>query len=272
MIVLWALGAVSLLAIWLVAYGFFFSELQEAHSQHNLYGTFREQLASGTAPLSAPIRDDKPVALISAPQAGLHNAVVVQGTAPGDLENGPGHRSDSVLPGQVGVSVLYGRGVTFGGPFRHVASLTAGDVITVTTGQGIATYLVDDVRVAGDPFPAPLAQGGSRLVLESSVARGYRSEWAPTESVYVDADLRGTPFPAGATGPYTPAQRAMVVDKSALQPLVLWLQAFFVIDIVFVWARSKWGAPQTWLVGAPLLLAVMWEVTSVAARLVPNLF
>jgi len=271
MTILWALVAVSLLAIWLVAYAFFFSELQEAHAQHNLYGTFREQLASGTAPLSAPIRDGKPVALISASRAGLHNAVVVQGTAPGDLETGPGHRSDTVLPGQAGVSVLYGRAVAFAGPFRHIASLARGDLLTVTTAQGTATYTVDDVRVAGDPFPPPVAAGGGRLVLESAVGRGYRSEWAPTQSVYVDADLRGTPFPAGGVGALSPAQQAMAIDKGALTPLVLWLQAFVLIDIAFVWARSRWGAPQAWLVGAPLLLAVIWEITALAARLVPNL-
>ena len=113
-----------------------------------------------------------------------------------------------MLPGQAGTSVVFGRGVTFGGPFRHLASFTKGDSITVTTGQGKATYVVDDVRIAGDPFPAALASGASRLVLESSVGGGYRSEWAPTQSIYVDADL-ANPFPSGQVGPTLQSQRAL---------------------------------------------------------------
>ncbi len=268
---MWSLCALSLLAIWLVAYAFLFSELQQSHAQHNLYGEFRLQLASGVAPLAAPIHNGRPVALLDAPKAGMHNLVVVQGTSPADLETGPGHRTDSVLPGQAGTSVLYGRDVTFGGPFRHLASFKPGDSITVVTGQGKATYIVDDVRVAGDPFPAPLASGGARLVLESAVGGGYRSEWAPTQSIYVDADL-ASPFPSGQVGPSIQAQRAMATDKSALLPLVLWLQLFVIADIGFMWARSRWGVAQTWLVGTPILFALAWLITSAAALLLPNLF
>jgi sortase A len=269
--IMWSLCALSLLAIWLVAYAFLFSEFQESHAQHNLYGEFRLQLAAGVAPLAAPIHNGRPVALLDAPKAGMHDVVVVQGTSPADLETGPGHRIDSVLPGQAGTSVIFGRDVTFGGPFRHLASFSRGDSITVTTGQGKAAYIVDDVRVAGDPYPAALASGASRLVLESSVGGGYRSEWAPTQSIYVDADLT-SPFPAGQIGPTVQAQRAMAADKSALLPLVLWLQLFVLADIGFIWARSRWGVAQAWLVGTPVLFALAWLVTSAAALLLPNLF
>lgn len=268
---MWSLCALSLLAIWLVAYAFLFSEFQESHAQHSLYGEFRLQLASGIAPLAVPIRNGRPVALLDAPKAGMHDVVVVQGTSPSDLENGPGHRSDSVLPGQVGTSVLFGRDVTFGGPFRHLASFAKGDSITVTTGQGKATYVVDDVRVAGDLFPAPLASGASRLVLESSAGGGYRSEWAPTQSIYVDADL-ASPFPSGQIGPTLSSQRALATDKSALLPVFLWLLLFVIADVGFIWARAYWGVAQAWLVGTPILFALAWLITSAAALLLPNLF
>ena len=78
--IMWSLCALSLLAIWLVAYAFLFSEFQESHAQHSLYGEFRLQLASGVAPLAAPIHNGRPVALLDAPEAGMHNVVVVQGT------------------------------------------------------------------------------------------------------------------------------------------------------------------------------------------------
>jgi len=46
--------------------------------------------------------------------------VVVGGTSAGDLESAPGHRRDTALPGQVGVSLIYGRAVTFGAPFGQL--------------------------------------------------------------------------------------------------------------------------------------------------------
>jgi hypothetical protein len=64
---------------------------------------------------------------------------------------------------------------------------------------------------------------------------------------------------------------AMHGDSGVLVPLVFWLQLLFLIVLAGVWAGTHWGGWHTWLVGAPVLLAVLWMVTGTAVQLLPNL-
>jgi sortase A len=51
---------------------------------------------------------------------------------------------------------------------------------------------------------------------------------------------------------------------------VLWLQALVVVAAASVWAWIRWGRWQTWLVGAPVLLGVLWGLAQESMRLLPN--
>jgi len=48
------------------------------------------------------------VALLSIPAIGISAMVVVEGTTPENLTLGPGHLRDTPLPGQAGISVIFG--------------------------------------------------------------------------------------------------------------------------------------------------------------------
>lgn len=259
--------------LWLVLYAVVFSGLQEERAQHGLYAALRAQLASETAPVGGLIKPGAPLALLDAPDIGLHDEVVVEGTSSATLQKGPGHLANTVLPGQAGVSAIFGKSVTFGGPFASIPKLQMGNPITVTTVQGVAHYVVTDVRRGGDPLPAPLSPAQGRLTLVAVVGPGWRSGWAPTGLVYVDANLQGT----GQTGPpgrptqVSAAQQAMGSSSSALYSLALWLEAMAIVAVGVTWARSRWGGWQVWLAGAPLVLATVWIVTETATRLLPNL-
>jgi sortase A len=263
----------SLMMIWLVLYAVVLSGLQEERTQHGLYAALRAQLAAETAPAGGVIKPGKPVALLDAPDIRLHDEVIVEGTSSATLQKGPGHLANTVLPGQAGVSAVLGKSVTFGGPFASIPKLHMGNPITVTTVQGVAHYVVTDVRRGGDPLPAPLAAGQGRLTLVAVVGPGWRSGWAPTGLVYVDASLQGI----GQTGPpgrptQVPAsQQAMGSGSTALYSLALWLETMAIVAVGVTWARSRWGGWQVWLAGAPLLLATVWIVTETATRLLPNL-
>ena len=263
----------SLLMLWLVLYAVVFSGLQEERAQHGLYAALRAQLASETAPVGGLIKPGAPLALLDAPDIGLHDEVVVEGTSSATLQKGPGHLANTVLPGQAGVSAIFGKSVTFGGPFASIPKLQMGNPITVTTVQGVAHYVVTDVRRGGDPLPAPLSPAQGRLTLVAVVGPGWRSGWAPTGLVYVAANLQGT----GQTGPpgrptqVSAAQQAMGSSSSALYSLALWLEAMAIVAVGVTWARSRWGGWQVWLAGAPLVLATVWIVTETATRLLPNL-
>jgi len=263
----------AVVAAWAVIYGVVLSSFQEWRDQHVGYDTLREQLAEETAPLGGLIRPGAPVALLSIPALELHDLVVVEGTTSGDLIAGPGHRRDTPLPGQAGVSVVYGRESTFGGPFENVGTLARGDAIAVVTGQGRFTYRVIDIRRAGDRFPQPVQPGHGRLTLVSAEGASWRSVWAPTGVVYVDADLAGTsvPAPPGRPAAVPAAEQAMSIDTSVLVQLVLWLFLLVAVASTYVVSWVYWGTWQTWVVGVPALLACLWGVTSVAVQLMPNL-
>ncbi|MDT4893939.1 MAG: sortase [Pseudonocardiales bacterium] len=267
----WALALVAGLVCWLLLYGFLISSLQQAHDQSVLYDKFRQQLAEATAPVGGPITPGNPVAVLDIPAAGLHREVIVEGTLSGELAKGPGHRRDTPLPGQPGVSVIYGRAALFGAPFHSIASLRPGATVTTTTAEGTATYVVDRVRRAGDSFPA-LVSGG-RLTLVTSDASGWHSGWAPGGVVYVDATLVSKPFADSGVRPslVPEAERAMKGDTGALYSLVLWLPAPLLAALGIVWAADRWGRWQAWLIGTPIALAALWGVTQTAVQFLPNL-
>jgi sortase A len=259
--------------VWLVLFAVYFSAFEENHSQHNLYAQFRAELAGETAPLGGVIAQGSPVALLTLPAAGLHNEVVVEGTSGTDLARGPGHLPGTPLPGQVGVSEIYGRALTFGGPFGSLGSLHAGDTATVTTAQGTEHFRVIDVRRPGQPEPPGLAAGQSRLLLVTAQGSGWRSGWAPSQILYVDAALTGKalPAPAPVAVAISHSEKAMASDTSGLNDLVLWLEALLAVAVGSVWLVTRWGISRTWPVAVPLIVATLWAASAAALPLLPNL-
>jgi sortase A len=258
------------------AFAFGLSGLQEQRSQHQLYASFRGLLdpSSEIAPsIGGRIAPGTPVALLNSPEAGLQSVVVVEGTSAGDLLEGPGHLPDSPLPGQPGESILAGRSTTAGAPFAGITHLFKGDVIAVTTGQGTFHFIVEDQRLAGDPLPA-IPAGGAELTLVTSAGSGGLGRLEPNHLVYVDAILRGKAVaaPPGRPVAVAAAESQGQNDPSARPFVVFWLLALLVASTAFVWLWLRWGRRQTWLVGAPVLLGILWGLSTEAMRLLPNAF
>lgn len=252
------------------------SPLQHLAAQQRLEDQFRLELAEGTAPVSEGnvdgmlLADGHPVAILSIPQAGI-DEVIVEGTSSGVLVGGPGHRRDTVLPGQAGVSVLYGRATAYGGPFSGITRLSPGDTFTARTGQGVTEFEVIGLRYAGDPTPPAPVRGESRLILVT--ARG--APFAPTGLVYVDARALDEAKPAGMrqTVPLTlPARdQPLGTDTSTVWALVFALQALVVAEALAVWSYRRFGSRRTWLVFVPVLTLIVLIVADQIVRLLPNL-
>jgi sortase A len=262
------------LALWFLLYAAVFSRMQEHSAQGRLYNKFRSELAQETSPIGAPIPAGQPVALIDAPHAGISKLVVVEGTTSEILRNGPGHLSDSPLPGQVGTAYIFGRSEMFGGPFGSITHLGRGDTVTVTTGQGVFPYRVEDVRHPGDSLPAPLGSNGSRLTLVSSTSGGWRSGWAPDQVVYVDAVLahgKASGLPAPVPSSVGRSSTAMQDDPKAVVPLIFWLEGLIAVAVAALWSWRHWGRLQTWMVGLPVILGMLWGATGALAAFLPNL-
>jgi sortase A len=270
-IALRSLYVLAALMIWGVVYALVLGAVQEARSQNVLYAQLREQLAAGTAPVGGLIKPGKPVAVLEIPRLGIRD-VVVEGTSSGNLLLGPGHRADSPLPGEVGVSVIYGRGATFGAPFDRLAKLHPGDPISVTDAVGTFHYVVADIRRNGSPLPAPLTGTAARLTLASGTASGWRSVLAPSAPVYIDATMQGagSAEPGGRVGTVAASDKLMGVDGSAIGSLVRWLQLLGLAAIATALMYTRWGRWETWIVAIPTVGAALWLVTETAFRLLPN--
>jgi sortase A len=250
--------------------------LQHSSDQRRAYDHFRSDLALATAPVGQTGLDGKVlplgtlVAILEIPRLGV-SEVVGEGTTSTVLRSGPGHRRDTVLPGQAGASVILGRQATYGGPFGHLKDLVIGDKIVVTTGQGRHVYTVRGLRRAGDPLPPPLAEGKGSLVLVT----GDGPRFMPSGVLRVDADLR-TPAMASparpiALGSLPTAEQVMAGDPSAWVLVVLWGQALLIAALLTVWLATRWGRWQTWLVAVPVLTALGLTVSDHVSRLLPNL-
>jgi sortase A len=276
----WWIGVVCLtLAILLlsfVGHVTIFGWFQENQTQAQLYQTLRGTLANATTPVGEldlnkqVVADGTPVALIKIPALGIQD-VVVQGTTSEALRDGPGHRRDTVMPGQAGTSVLFGRQSTYGAPFGNLASLVPGDKFTVITGQGKSTFTVFGLRRPGDRIPvAPKANEGR---LELITANGF--PLAPSGTLYVDAELVGTPKPSAVPVfgqlALEQGEGPMQTQQSSLLPFLFGLQWLAIATGLTLWLFRKWGRWQAWIVGAPVLLVLAATTADAAVGLLPNL-
>ena len=260
---LFALGIIAFLVYVLLV-----GALQYNRAQDIAYDKIRGELAQATAPLGVGMTPGDPVAVLDIPGLGLRQ-VIREGTSGSVMRDGPGHRSDTPLPGQAGVSVLYGRGLTFGAPFRALPNLVSDAKIDVVTGQGQFGYRVTKIRRAGDPLPPVLANGASRLTLVTAEGSPL-----PSATVYVDAELidgQVQPDPRMRVSRVPASEMAFGIDLSGVLPLVLWLEALIAVAAGIVWFRGRIGRWESYLIGAPIVLALVWRVFEQIAGLLPNM-
>ena len=251
------------------------SQLQHVVSQQQLRAELGEQLAAGSAPVSEGtfdnvlLSDGDPVARLEIPSLAV-DQIVVEGTSSAALTKGPGHRRDTFLPGQAGVSVLMGRATAYGGPFGRIQELPPGETISVITGQGEHIYRVLGVRYAGDPSPA-FKPGTGHLVLET--ARG--GPFMPSGVVRVDAELVSSVKPDGPRrttfATLNPADKELASDFSMVWALVFACQLLLLAEVACVWALRRFGRAKTWVVFVPVLLLSGLLVADQVTRLLPNL-
>lgn len=252
------------------------SPLRYAREQIVSMEQFRTTLANGSAPVGQmndqgelyPI--GTPVAIINIPALDM-TAVVGEGTTSRVLLAGPGHRRDTVLPGQLGASVIYGRQSLYGGPFGGLDRLRAGNTIRVTTGQDVSLYRISGVR-KGDVPPKAASTAPGTLTLVSTTGLPF----FPDTVIRVDASLISTPNPTPLPVIYaaslTPAEKILGSDEGGWLPLLLLLELGIVAIFLALAGIRYWGRLQTWVVAVPTLLAIGIGVAEQVVVLLPNLY
>ncbi len=106
--------------------------------------------------------DGDALAVIGIPAIDVEK-VVVRGVAVADLRKGPGHYSQSSMPGTTGNAAIAGHRTTYGKPFNRIDELMPGDEIVTTTVQGEFRYRVLD----------PLEAFSEELDLVDSIGEGH---------------------------------------------------------------------------------------------------
>jgi sortase A len=151
--------------------------------------------------------------------------------------------------------------------------LNRGEKFTVTTGQGTATYVVESFGTSSRPAPADAA---NRLVLETAASswRMAIPPFPPGSAVQVSADLVSGPRPNPGDWPAITAQAADMGRDTAdgLVPLTLWSQALLLAVIIATVGAHRWSRWGTYLLMAPVVMALLWCVYENLACLLPNLY
>ncbi len=248
-----------------VLFGLFLSGLPHARSQVGLQHKFRSQLASNSAPVGGAIPMGAPIADISAKTIGLHE-VAVEGSRSSQLREGPGHVVGSPLPGQPGNAVLAGRRTMYGGPFARLGDLRRGDLIRVTTGEGIATYsVVAAARLAVADGSFVQNHGDNRLTLFTS-----SSTWNANGRLVVWARLRGLPLPpTKLTNTLDADGLGLTGQRDAAPYMLVWLELLAATALFAAYAASRWSNTRVWLVFAPALALAAWLFFESFGRLLP---
>jgi len=247
-----------------LAYLFGISGIQEARAQSNAYATLRAELGQQVAPLAATT-PGAPVAILNIPAIDIKNMIVVEGTSPENLELGPGHLRNTPLPGENGVSEIFGRRATFGAPFGRLGELHRGDKVTVTTGQGKSSYTIiakgDSSHLVKDPAP-------NRLLLLTAC-----SATIPSTYCYFDAELTSTVQPDPGGRPLiTAAETPLSGDTSVLVLTMMWGVALVLISVAGTVAAARWSPWLAYIAAAPIALAVLWNLYQSLAVLLPNVY
>ena len=270
------LGSVLVLSATFLINFFVLSPLSHSVAQNTLRNTFAAQTSLATAPTSERdyrdrvLADGAPVAQIVIDKINL-NEIVVEGTDSNTLRSGVGHRRDSVLPGQEGMTVLFGRAWIYGAPFGQISKLEVGDEIVTYTGQGKSTYKVTGLRHAGDKGLPPVKAGSNHLVLTTAEGEFF----TPSSVLRVDAELQGAAFETGLRdtkwGDILAEGRELGIDTRFVWALGLTMLLLALVQLLGMWSMRRFGRAKTWLVFAPALAFSLLLTIDQATRLLPNL-
>jgi sortase A len=106
----------------------------------------RRRLEFAARAFAGRTQSGDPLGRLRIPRIGV-SAVVVEGTATGDLSKGPGHYPATPLPGEPGTVAVAGHRTTYGAWFRHIDRLRPGDPVELTMPYGRFTYRVERTRI-----------------------------------------------------------------------------------------------------------------------------
>ena len=250
------LTVIGLSLVLFYVYVFYFTNLSEARAQRQLLNVFTTP--AGAVPLSGKLPAvGSPAAVLSIPEIGLH-IVAVQGTTSTQTALGPGILTQAARPGTIGNSVIIGRKLTSGAPFKDLDQLRIGSRFTLASGLGEFHYSVTKMGTAVpgqlDPV-SPVNKAQLTLVTADQPL-------SSSKMFYVVARQVNAPGAAKkpTTKPTTP-ELGFAGDPAAVLPSIL-LGLFYAIGViatVVAYRRYRQHIWTVYVLSTPILLAVaLW--------------
>ena len=279
-----------------VAYQLWGTNFAEVANQQKLARSFHQQVAdhapsASTSPSSSASGSaDSPTLGASAPQAPVSGAIdhlvipkisvnkyVVEGIGENDLEQGPGHYPQTVMPGQLGNSAIAGHRTTYGAPFYDLNELTAGDTIQLTdTTNRLFTYRVTTNTVV-DPSDTSVLNNTPNVATLTLTTCNPR--YSAATRLIVQAQLTGNPLSAPPPAAHPPPA-ALASDgnlgsgNSSAWSAVALFGAIVLVGWVLVRLAinrtRRWARLGAYVVGIGVLLVPFWFLCVNVARLLPQ--
>jgi sortase A len=266
-IVMAILGA---LAGGFVLYEFWLTGLIQSRSQTHLLSQFKASLVLDDTPALVTPPQGQPVGVIEIPSIGV-SQVMVQGISSSDTKLGPGHDPATPAPGQAGNAVVVGRRAAYGAPFAKLDQIAQGAPIDVLTRQGLFVYTAQRlVKNAPLGSPAIARQGtgtGSRLTLITS-----DPPYTAQQEIVVVAALKGKGLQAPGPLPLPPPGEhpGQTTNESQWGRILLWGELLAVaIGVTWYLIRRRWSTAVTYLLAAPILIALAFLFYGAVDTLLP---
>jgi LPXTG-site transpeptidase (sortase) family protein len=221
----------------------------------------------------SPPAEGSVVARLQIPSIGV-DQYVVQGTAEADLEKGPGHYTDTALPGQAGNVSIAGHRTTYAAPFYDLNELAPGDLVILTTDSGESLkYEVKTDPVVVTPSNVSVINnfGDNRITMTTCNPR-FSSTNRLVAVAYLITRTRMAAIPASERKGHTGVDTAE--DSSgwhlASLPIVLLILALLVVlGIVTEHSKKYFGRHIRWIVIVPLWVAGMYLLFVHLGNLLP---
>ncbi|MGY1639380.1 class E sortase [Geodermatophilus sp. SYSU D00742] len=190
-----------------VVYELWVTDLQSAAAQEELTTELREEWDDPARPVPAEFASGEAFAFLHIPRLGADYArAVVEGTGTAELAEGPGHYTDTAMPGEQGNFAVAGHRVGRGSPFLELDELRPGDPVVVETAESWYVY-----RVVGDAATGSFTAPGLPVPGRHIVSPGDVSVINPTPGAAPGAPPTGAYLTLTTCHPEYSARQRLII-------------------------------------------------------------